>query len=81
MNGGLAPVPAERPFDLGSSPERQASMADSRVALRKPAPDARVAVSEAPRLQWTPGPPPAASAYAPVGYDGGSAVATGRGLY
>ncbi|HEV3185142.1 MAG TPA: septal ring lytic transglycosylase RlpA family protein, partial [Xanthobacteraceae bacterium] len=68
MNGAVAPVPAERPFDLGSAPDRQASMADSRVALRKPAPDARVAVSEAPRLQWTPGPPPAAAAYAPAGY-------------
>lgn len=81
MNGAVAPIPAERPFDLGSAPDRQASMADSRVALRKPAPDARVAVSEAPRLQWTPGPPPAAAAYAPSGYDGSSAVATGRGLY
>jgi rare lipoprotein A len=80
MNGGIAPVPEERPFDLGSAPERQASMADSRIALRKPAPDARVAVSDAPHLQWTPG-PPAAAAYAPAGYDGSNAVATGRGLY
>jgi len=79
MNGGIAPVPDERPFDLGSAPERQASMADSRIALRKPAPDARVAVSDAPRLQGTPG--PRAAAYAPVGYDGSNAVATGRGLY
>jgi rare lipoprotein A len=81
MNGGIAPVPEERPFDLGSSPERQASMANSRVALRSPAPDARTVVSDAPRLQWTPGPPPATTAYAPIGYDGTSAVATGRGLY
>jgi rare lipoprotein A len=81
MNGGIAPVPEERPFDLGSSPERQASMANSRVALRSPAPDARTVVSDAPRLQWTPGPPPATTAYAPVGYDGTTAVATGRGLY
>ena len=79
MNGGIAPIPAERPFDLGTSPERQASMAGPRVALRTPAPDARTAVAEAPRLQWTPG--PRAAAYAPVGYDGSNAVATGRGLY
>jgi rare lipoprotein A len=79
MNGGIAPIPEERPFDLGSSPERQASMAGPRVAQRSPAPDARTAVAGAPRLQWTPGPAPAA--YAPVAYDGTSAVATGRGLY
>jgi rare lipoprotein A len=79
MNGGVAPVPAQRPFDLGASPERQASMAGPRVALRSPAPDARTAVADAPRLQWTAGPAPAA--YAPAGYDGSSAVATGRGLY
>jgi hypothetical protein len=79
MNGGIAPIPEERPFDLGASPERQASMAGPRVASRSPAPDARVAVTEAPRLQWTTGPAPAA--YAPVAYDGSSAVATGRGLY
>jgi rare lipoprotein A len=79
MNGSIAPVPGERPFDLGTSPERQAAMAGPRVALRSPAPDARTAVAEAPRLQWTRGPSPAA--YAPVGYDGSSAVATGRGLY
>jgi rare lipoprotein A len=78
MNGGSAPIPEERPFDLGASPERQASMAGSRVALRSPAPDARTAVADAPRLQWTPG--PRAAAYAPVG-DGSNAVATGRGLY
>jgi rare lipoprotein A len=81
MNGAVAPVPEDRPFDLGASPERQASMGDSRVALRSPAPDARTVVSDAPRLQWTPGPPPAATAYAPVRYDGSNAVATGRGLY
>jgi len=81
MNGGVAPVPPERPFDLGSTPERQAAMAGPRVALRSPAPDARTVVSDAPRMQWTPGPPPAATAYAPVRYDGSSAVATGRGLY
>ena len=81
MNGGGAPVPAERPFDLGTSPDRQAAMAGPRVALRSPAPDARTAVSEAPRLQWTTGPPPVASAYAPARYDGSNAVATGRGLY
>jgi peptidoglycan lytic transglycosylase len=81
MNGSVAPVPAERPFDLGTSPDRQAAMAGPRVALRSPAPDARAAVSEAPRLQWTPGPPPVASAYAPARYDGSNAVATGRGLY
>ena len=79
MNGGVAPVPGQRPFDLGASPERQASMAGPRVALRSPAPDARTAVADAPRLQRTAGPAPAA--YAPVGYDGSSAVATGRGLY
>ena len=79
MHGGGAPIPDERPFDLGSSTERQASMAGPRVALRSPAPDARTAVAEAPRLQWTTGPAPAACA--PVGYDGSSAVATGRGLY
>ena len=81
MNGGVAPIPQERPFDLGSSPERQASMANSRVALRSPASDARTVVSDAPRMQWTPGPTPATTAYAPVGYDGSSTVATGRGLY
>jgi len=81
MNGGVAPVPPERPFDLCSTPERQAAMAGPRVALRSPAPDARTVVSDAPRMQWTPGPPPAATAYAPVRYDGSSAVATGRGLY
>lgn len=81
MNGGIAPVPEERPFDLGTSPDRQAAMAGPRVALRSPAPDARTAVADAPRLQWTPGPPPAAAAYAPTGYDGSTAVATGRGLY
>ena len=54
-------------------------MAGPRVALRSPAPDARTAVADAPRMQWTPGPAPAA--YAPAGYDGSSAVATGRGLY
>ncbi|MBV8755080.1 MAG: septal ring lytic transglycosylase RlpA family protein [Hyphomicrobiales bacterium] len=81
MHGGVAPVPEERPFDLGSSPERQASMASSRVALRSPAPDGQRVVSDAPHLQWTPGPPPAATAYAPVRYDGSNAVATGRGLY
>jgi rare lipoprotein A len=80
MRGG-APIPDERPFDLGTSPDRQAAMAGPRVALRSPAPDARIAVSDAPRLQWAPGPPPAAAAYAPVGYDDSSAVATGRGLY
>jgi rare lipoprotein A len=80
MNGGAAPIPDERPFDLGTSPERQASMAGPRVALRTPAPDARTAVADAPRSPWTPG-PPAAAAYAPVGYDGSSAVATGHGLY
>jgi len=79
MNGGIAPIPEERPFDLGSSPERQASMAGPRVAQRSPTPDARTAVAGAPRLQWTPGPAPAA--YAPVAYDGTSGVATGRGLY
>jgi hypothetical protein len=81
MNGGVAPIPQERPFDLGSSPERQASMANSRVALRSPASDARTVVSDAPRMQWTPGPTPATTAYAPVGYDGTSTVGTGRGLY
>jgi rare lipoprotein A len=80
MNGG-APIPDERPFDLGMSPDRQAAMAGSRVALRSPSPDERIPISDAPRLRWTPGPPSAASAYAPVGYDGSSAVATGRGLY
>jgi len=56
-------------------------MANSRVALRSPASDARTVVSDAPRMQWTPGPTPATTAYAPVGYDGSSTVATGRGLY
>ncbi|HXW26608.1 MAG TPA: septal ring lytic transglycosylase RlpA family protein [Xanthobacteraceae bacterium] len=73
MNG-TAPVPEERPFDLGTSPDRQAAMAGPRVAMRNSGPDE-------PRLQWVPGPPPAASAYAPMGYDGSAAVATGRGLY
>jgi rare lipoprotein A len=78
---GSAPVPEERPFDLGAGPERQAAMAGPRVALRNPAPDERIAAEPIPRLQWTPGPPPAVSAYAPAGYDGSNAVATGRGLY
>jgi rare lipoprotein A len=77
---GSAPVPEERPFDLGAGPERQAAMAGPRVALRNPAADERIAAEPVPRLQWTPGPPPAVSAYAPAGYDG-TAMATGRGLY
>jgi rare lipoprotein A len=78
---GAAPVPEERPFDLGAGPERQAAMAGPRVALRNPSPDERIAAEPNPRLQWTPGPPPAVSAYAPARYDGSNAVATGRGLY
>jgi rare lipoprotein A len=78
---GAAPVPEERPFDLGAGPERQAAMAGPRVALRNPSPDERIAAEPNPRLHWTPGPPPAVSAYAPARYDGSNAVATGRGLY
>jgi rare lipoprotein A len=79
---GGPPVPAERPFDLGAGSEREASMAGPRVASRGLAPAERSAASDAgPRLQWTPGPPPAVSAYAPAAYDGSAAVATGRGLY
>lgn len=82
---GTAPVPEERPFDLGKTPDREAAIAGPRAAARKPVADERsVAASEPiPRLQWTPGAPPApsVSAYAPVRYDGSSAVATGRGLY
>jgi rare lipoprotein A len=78
--GRAAPIPEERPFDLGAGPGQQPAMAGPRVALRHPTTDERIAGAE-PRLQWTPGPPPAVSAYAPAGYDGSAAVATGRGLY
>jgi rare lipoprotein A len=78
--GRAAPIPEERPFDLGAGPGQQAAMAGSRVALRHPTTDERIAGAE-PRLQLTPGPSPAVSAYAPAGYDGSAAVATGRGLY
>jgi rare lipoprotein A len=78
--GRTAPIPEERPFDLGAGPGQQAAMASPRVAARHPTTDERIAGAE-PRLQWMPGPPPAVSAYAPAGYDGSSAVATGRGLY
>jgi rare lipoprotein A len=79
---GSTPVPEERPFDLGKAYDREAALAGPRAAARKPVPDERTAASEPiPRLMWTPGPPPAVSAYAPARYDGSSAVATGRGLY
>jgi rare lipoprotein A len=77
-----APVPAERPYDLGKPGEREASLGGPRLA-RAPVADERIAAAAepVPRLLWSTGPPPAASAYAPSRYDGSSAVATGRGLY
>ncbi len=73
---GAAPVPPDRPFDLGGTADREAALGPVRTMARNPAPERSVAAASAlPRLQWTPGAP--ASAYAPDS----SAVATGRGLY
>src|SRR5262249_1057966 len=82
MSSG-APEPPDRPFDLGGTADREAALGPVRTMARVPAPQERTlaAASAGPRLQWTTGPQPAVSAYAPAAYDGSTSVATGRGLY
>ncbi len=72
---GAVPVPAERPFDLGEG---------AIEANAGPGPRVAAARRTQPELFAKPAVEPAVgtvSAYSPVRYDGGGALASGRGLY
>jgi len=77
-----APVPQERPYDLGQddrSPSFDAPLLRSRmVEARAPAPSDVSARADAPAEPHLTSP---VSAFASMRYDGTQAVATGRGLY
>jgi rare lipoprotein A len=76
-----APMPQERPYDLGQddrSPSFEPPLLRSRTfEARGPAPSEVSARAEAPAEPLT----SPVNAYAPMRYDGTQAVTTGRGLY
>jgi rare lipoprotein A len=74
ISEGPVPMPADRPFTLGSAEP------DARTAIEN-LPRARTRTAEA--LQWQPGPSaaPPAAAYMPSRDDGSRGVMSGRGLY
>lgn len=80
--GEPPPIPAERPFDLGQRPpgsEPQAAATRPRTAAQADSPRSDPPWLRPQRDAATANGP--VSSYAPSGYDGTQAVASGRGLY
>ena len=79
---GPAPLPPERPFDLGQPAERVAAAPPAPAAPERAAAREIAVANAAPRMSWQVGPQPVttAPAYAPVA-DPGFSLTSGRGLY